>query len=393
MELPVLYKRTKSGAIQRWAISVVVEHQDMAPRSAAIVKEAGQLGGKLTSHHEMIREGKNLGKANETTPLQQAEFQAQSDWKKKHDEGYKSLTDLGAEVPFDTIENLHHFLEVLLPEFNTDANGQAKPMLAKTVDWNKVTYPCYVQPKLDGVRCLMVLEPRGTNDSCVTFLSRNGKQYTTLDHITATIPGKDALGSLNIILDGEVYSDELSFQQIVAAVKKQSPDSLKLHFRAYDVVTNELQKERLIAVRTLVHAINSSYISMVDTPGAFSKEDIVGWHNRWVSEGYEGAMIRLNGGHYGQGQRSSHLLKVKEFNEEEFTFREFDFGQRTEDLIAVCHTKTGAEFRAKMIGTAAEKEELYAQMRGKEGKLTVKFFGYTTDGLPRFPIGKAFRDY
>lgn len=91
-QFPTLYKRTKTGAIQQWSIEVVSYPEE---KGAFIRKRVGQFNSdKLTLHTEEVT-GKNIGKANETTPEQQALLQAESDWKRKHDEGYKSLTDLG----------------------------------------------------------------------------------------------------------------------------------------------------------------------------------------------------------------------------------------------------------------------------------------------------------
>lgn len=385
MEHAILYKRAKTGAVQFWSIEV--DHQN-------IIKRSGKLGTENPlTHKEFIKTGKNIGKANQTTPVQQAEAQALSDWNKKRDEGYKSLEDLQI-TDHGTYVNAHgqdlcleEMLDTLLPEFNTDAAGNVKPMLAKAVDWNKVTYPCHVQPKLDGVRCLMVV-----NKEEITFLSRNGKPYTTLNHISDNL-WKLGAGTVpdNFILDGEIYSNELTFQEIIAAVKKQRDNSLKLKFRAYDIVNDKNQHERLIDVRTMVTAINSEHILMVQTEGGFDKAGIKGWHDRWVQEGYEGAMIRLYDGKYGQGQRSSALLKVKEFDETEYPFLRWEIGQRPEDLIAVLDANQLGEFRAKMVGTVAEKLILQDHPAAT-GDITIKHFGFTTDGLPRFPIGKAFRD-
>ena len=391
-ELTTLYKRTKTGAIQEYQVSVVTD-----AITSGIIKLTGQLDGKKTRHEEWISEGKNIGKANETTPFQQACLQAESDWEKKRDEGYKSLEDLniidhGTHVAAHGQDlSLEEMLNTILPKFNTDASGQNKPMLAKAVDWKKVTYPCYIQPKLDGVRCLMVV--RYDADKAVTFLSRSGKEYTTLNHISADIMRAENAIQKDFILDGEIYSDEITFQQIISAVKKQGPDSHKLHFRAYDIVNGDSQVERWKTVSDLVNDIDSERITLVKTVSIDSKDEAKLWHDHWVSEGNEGAMIRLYAGTYGQGQRSSALLKVKEFDETEFTFINFEFGQRQEDLIAVL-SHGDKQFRAKMIGTVAEKEELYKLNESAADKqMTIKHFGYTDDGLPRFPIGKAFRDY
>lgn len=395
MQLETLYKRTKTGAIQYWSIST--EPMDVF---STIVKESGQLGtNNPIIHTETIEEGKNIGKSNETSPIQQADLQAQSDWRKKKDEGYKSLSDLmGIENAYtdetETPGLLEKLLNSLLPKFNTDASGNVKPMLA--MDWKKVKsipYPVYIQPKLDGVRCLMIV----ANDD-VTFLSRSGKEYTTLDHIRLDVIQfitryENSTPELqSFILDGEIYSDELSFQQITAAVKKQREGSLKLHFRAYDVVSEGDHTQRLATVSDIVNSIMSPYIHEVPTAEVHNELQVQVKHNEFVQAGYEGAMLRLPEGKYEQGARSRSLLKVKEFDEAEFPFLRWELGQREEDLIAVLLNEDGAEFRAKMMGNRKEKEVMY-QLGITPKELTVKYFGLTDDGIPRFPIGKAIRDY
>lgn len=409
-----LYKRTKTGAIQFHRIWV--DTVDSAGNYFAVIfKEAGQLNtNNPILHKEEIHQGKNIGRANETTPLQQALLQAESDWRKKRDEGYKSFEDLGIgrvkegvhtglftinNVPVVPAQSLEEVLNSTLPQFNSDANGNVKPMLA--TDWTKVKdikFPCYIQPKLDGVRCLMLVEYDG-DYADVTFLSRSGKEYTTLTHIEQDVLlytddlGLDSEGSF--ILDGEIYSDELTFQEITQAVKKQYPNSLKLKFRAYDVVNSDTQEKRLEALDQLIKAIASEHIVEVETRKIDEKSHVKLWHDRWVQEGYEGAMLRHLDGIYGQGQRSRDLLKVKEFDANEFRFYGWEFGQRQEDLIALCATASGSQFKAKMVGTREQKEELYRtyQGEGQLGVLTVKHFGWTEDGLPRFPIGITVRDY
>ena len=387
MVLETLYKRAKTGKIQYWQIEVV--EASPANYGWGIIKTSGQIGTENPIvHRETITQGKNIGKSNETTPHEQAISQAQSDWLKKHDEGYKTAQDLNWDSSVDL--TLTEWLEATLPQFNTDASGNAKPMLA--TDWKKIKkidYPVLVQPKLDGVRCLMIVsatDQKGGTSS-VRYLSRSGKDYSTLNHITAScnFPVGD------YVLDGEIYSDELTFQEIIAAVKKQRPESLKLKFKAYDIVSNDKQDERCSQTKRIVEAINSPEIQLVPTFLACDETDVKGFHDRWVQQGYEGAMIRLLHGTYTPGQRSRDLLKVKEFDETEYPFLRWETGQREEDLLAVLEANLQKEFRAKMIGTAEEKVKL-RNYACNTGMITIKHFGFTEDGLPRFPIGKAFRD-
>ena len=148
-------------------------------------------------------------------------MQAESDWKKKRDEGYKNLNDLGIRFPgetgiFSTTDNDYGTLEAALnnelPQFNTDANGNVKPIMAKHWDGGKkVKYPCYIQPKLDGVRCLMIVEATegdvpDTWHHRVTLQSRSGKEYTTLQHIAHEVLASGLMNSKEtIILYGEIY--------------------------------------------------------------------------------------------------------------------------------------------------------------------------------------------
>lgn len=402
----ILYKRAKTGKIVTWQIDVVDDE---------IIKTTGQLGTENPIVHRERALPKNLGRSNETSPSEQAQLQAISDWKAKHDDGYKSLDDLkiwpctvghlaehnrygypGCGLMY---MSLKYALEQTLPQFNTDASGNVKPMLAKTVNWDKVTYPCLVQPKLDGVRCLMVVDYNNSRfDPPIVFLSRKGKEYTTLGHIAQDVSNycfKKGKQPTSFILDGEVYSDELTFQEIVAAVKKQSPNSLKLKFRAYDVVNEEQQERRVRQFDSWVQAINSP--CLVSVPGAkcTSKQEVLEITSNFLAQGYEGSIIRLLGGHYGQGQRSSDLLKVKEFDETEFAFKNFEFGIRgVQDLIAICWMPDGkTEFRASMNGTLAEKKALYERDDLEGCSITIVHFGSTDAGLPRFPKAKNFRDY
>jgi ATP-dependent DNA ligase len=270
-------------------------------------------------------------------------------------------------------------------------------MLAKTLDWTKVQYPCLVQPKLDGVRCMMIVDP---DNSEIRFLSRSGKEYTTLGHVKDHVqdwlvnyPNVEDLKKF--ILDGEIYSDKLTFQEIVAAVKKQRPDSLKLGFRVYDTVdTDTIQMNRIIDKAGLVMSIDSEHITDVPSQLALKADDVKMFYALYMKDGYEGAMVRHVKGAYEQGQRSSDLLKLKEFDSTEFAFIQFEKGLRDEDLIALCETEKGLYFKAKMAGTVKEKksfEEFEYALRNTA--VTVKHFGYTDDGLPRFPVGISFRDY
>lgn len=370
MTKEIIYKRAKTGKIVYYKIWTVGD---------TIFKETGQIGTDKPLIHKEVCFSKNVGRANETTPEEQAISQCNSDWLKKQDEGYKAV----GEVEGD----LYKFLDKMLGENNTDASGMAKPMLATDFSKiKKINYPVIIQPKLDGVRCLIFIDISEEKRE-IKFLSRNGKEYNFPHLLDLKFPeGK-------YVLDGEIYSDTLTFQEIVSAVKKVREDTYKLSFRCYDIANSSPQEVRIDKVQGIVESINSPFICFVKTLVIFSKEEVVEWHNKWVEEGFEGAMIRLFGSKYGFGQRSRDLIKYKEFNEDEFEFIDFKKGLRDEDLVAIC--KFGEEtVEAIIMGTIAYKKELFDNKEALKGSLlTIKYFGKTDGGMLRFPIAKTFRNY
>lgn len=299
-----------------------------------------------------------------------------------------------------TEEKVIYLFDSLGIQYNTDTNHNPKPMLAHSYKPGKTKLPLYIQPKLDGVRALMIVSSSAIEDSSLThqqvkFLSRSGKEYDSLVHIAGAVQqflmNTDDY-SFQFTLDGEIYSDELTFQGITSAVKKLKPESAKLCYRVYDIVTENHQSLRLKELREIVKAIDSELITVVETVPISEESDIVKYHDEFVKQGYEGAMVRDPTGKYEQGQRSSGLQKVKLFQEEEFDFVNWTHGQRVEDLIAICRTKDGKEFRAKMMGNIQDKKEM-EENTPKDCKVTVKFFEYTDEGLPRFPVAKVVRAY
>lgn len=416
-----LYKRTKTGAIQYWIIAV----RD-ALGSAQIKKESGQLGTtNPIVHVEAVHEGKNIGKANETTPAQQALLQAESDWKKKRDEGYKSLEDLniknppvnpgeggryswdrwlgseahGRMIPY--YGTLPDVLDQALPQFNTDASGNIKPMLAPTKPWKagdkKAKYPKQLETKFDGVRTLCILDNTlGT----ICFLSRSGKPYTMRHLEIAIVKNLDVFPAGITILDGEIYKHGWTLQEINRAVKKYRPGiTEQLEFWMYDLPLHKgNQAQRNNQVVKYEAAINHPSIKVAFGTVVTSDEEVKEHHDRWVKDGYEGAILKDPFGTYQQGQRSSFWTKVKMFDENEYKIIGYELGQRgAEDLIFQCEIMvdgTMKTFGAKMKGSRESKEELYADIDNIIGKpLTVKHFGYTEYGIPFIPTGKAIRDY
>ena len=88
MDKKTLYCVNKSGGVQQWSVwtegdTVIVEH--------------GKLDGKL-QRKETVCTPKNQGRANETTPEQQAQLEAQSKWNKQYDKYYRETVEEAREL-------------------------------------------------------------------------------------------------------------------------------------------------------------------------------------------------------------------------------------------------------------------------------------------------------
>ena len=97
-----------------------------------------------------------------------------------------------------------------------------KPMLAHPVSDRPVDYdsgPVFIQPKLDGVRCLIQYD-----NSTVTAYSRTGKEWKNIDHILFNLKPFFQLNP-DVVLDGELYNHKLKhdFEKIISLVRKQKP--------------------------------------------------------------------------------------------------------------------------------------------------------------------------
>jgi DNA ligase 1 len=367
MNFPKLYKKTSTGKIQEWFI-----HVDEKPDGYLIVTDRGQHGGKINSDGgKFITEGKNLGKANETTPEEQAIDEARSKHSKKVDEGY-----------FETIEEAENELVLL-------------PMLAHTYEKrsHNITFPAIGQPKLDGIRCLA--RPN-------SLMSRKGKEFPHLEHIREVVKNL----SHNIVLDGELYSHEVPFEEITGIVrretlKKGDPDKMeKILLNVYDCIILDDDSSdfetRYNILADIVEELNSPYITLVKNVELNSDEDVKSQHNVMVEEGFEGIMIRNKTGVYGINKRSADLQKYKHFQDDEYKIVGFTDGEGSETGCVVwkCVTPEGKEFSVRPRGTREERQVLFNEGNNYiDGMLTVRFQELSQDNVPRFPVGVAIRDY
>ena len=381
-----MFGESSLGKRKMWSVSV--SERD---GTGVITVTHGYESGKKMVNDRVVTTGKNLGKKNATTPVTQAISEAESLWNKKRDAGYATDTVAAIIIPTTVATMIPAIPTTVITTVITAS--VPLPMLAQ--DYNKrgksMTFPCFAQRKLDGVRCVAIAG-RG-------LFSRNGKASSP--HLTHIVAEMNLLPA-GTTLDGELYSDDLTFQEIVGLVKKgtlkagDAEKMAKIHLCVYDTIRDGTNTDRNAWLQTLFTSYSFSAIRLLPTVACASLADIKTLHAEYVAEGYEGLILRNATGLYKVGHRSTDLQKYKEFMDSEYPVISFKEGDGVEKgcVIWVCRTPKGQEFAVRPRGTHEERIEAFKAGSSRIGNLlTVRYQELTTDGIPRFPVGIAFRDY
>ena len=360
---PTMYALAKNGNIR----TRIVEVRDVGDYAILTTTKLMTLKGKVTKDNYGFYEGVNIGKSNETTYLEQALSQADTIINQLIDKGFTTT----------------------LPEegqkFNVDARGKIKPMLASKFSERAIEFPCLVQPKYDGVRCIITNDIEG-----VHIYSRQGKPYN-IPHIQKWAENNKHL----LPLDGELYNHkELTFQEIISAVKRVTELTDKITYVVYD---NPIEKiSNLVRWKKLQENLKEEeHIKLTETIICNSMKEIEEYHTKCVKKGYEGVMVRNLKGKYEFGFRSRNLIKYKHFDTDEFVIVDVVEATGRDVGTAIFECQVGDEtFRTRPQGTRKLRKEYWDNRTNLIGKsVTVQYQGLTDAGKPRFPTALVLRDY
>jgi len=343
-----LYKKDSKGNIRFLEIEA---------KEGTIIQTSGIIGTENPVTNISQCEAKNIGKSNETSLEEQAVLEVESKVREKLRLGYfenkESAELLGGK-------------DFLLPMLAKDA----KKMM------DKIKYPCYIQPKLDGMRSL-------NEDN--SFTSRTGKAIETLSHINVDNKG--------YVIDGELYAHGISFQENMKLIKKyRKGETEKVKYHVYDIVSDLPFIERSNILMELFK--DSDQVELVPTFEINSKEELIKAHSEFISQGYEGTMIRHTNEGYMVNKRSSQLLKYKDFLDEVYIVQAvLPSESRPEQGIISCYCqKTKSTFQTGMKFSHKEREEILTNKDKYIGQMAeIRFFEFTDGGIPRFPVCVGFR--
>lgn len=357
-----LYKMTDTGKIQWWEVET---------DGPILTKRwAKSLDGKVTE-----RPTDYTGKGKQgRTDAEQAEMVANAEIKKQID---------GGGYVFD----IEHTAWPI-----TNGLGFALPMLAtakKSVSKPGIDYTDAQQtPKLDGHRMMLgihaclgkVADPRYPADGEPTLYSRGG-QKIDLPHILDEVyPVALAYG---LLPDGELYHHGTLLQDVKTLLKNKDQ---RLQWYVYDTISDLPHYERRKLLGRL--AVLDS-VEVVESQGVLHEEHSEQIHNRFMSEGYEGSIIRWSDEGYKDDGRPDYLTKLKDFigEEEEFEIIELVLDKPRvlpsgEELYCpsyICRNNDGSDttFKVTVEGNMREKHGAYQRYLEDKSNFEGKFLTMT----------------
>lgn len=356
---PTLESETRTGKKKYWQAQVVEESGTFFTRTR-YWQDTADGESKEQYSEPKVSHPTNVGRSNERNNEDQSYFEFDAMVVKQTDKGYHEAGKVSETSPL--------------------------PMLANKWTEKKHTmkFPVALQPKLDGVRMLML------DEFC---WSRMGKDMIpeVVQHL--------AIDTIGLILDGELILEGYTFQDTMRAVKKFREElSPLLTYHVFDVVMPKIPFVTRYEVLEDFFRDNTLPKNLKLVPTLFNVKDedeLMEHHRNYVCEGYEGTIIRSPGGLYQIGQRSSDLLKYKDFEDSEFGIIDVVEGEGRDSgaAIFVCKTDTGFWFAVRPKGTMESRQEAFRNKADYIGKnLTVKYQGVSEEGVPRFPIGIGIRE-
>ena len=412
-----LFALNKNDTYQQWKVFV---------DGANVIVEFGREGGKIQTKITTCTP-KNVGRANETTAEQQALLEAKSKWEKQVRLGYREDKSSLTNTP------------VISPMLAADATKKS----------HMIKYPCYISQKLDGLRVLVTFDEDGEP----VFNSRGNKTYPIQGKLIEQMKELRRLSGFDVFdgelyihglllqkitslskkwkskedIDKEINKEYMKeYSKWKSSPKKYSPpepDTLKyggycsddLEYHIFDIPSElpfwaesgdsdgwDSPTTRESALTQVDHIIIDSeyvpneyseiplyHLKVVLGRLAEDEDDVKESIGSYMSQGYEGTIIRNFEGKYEYGQRSNDLLKWKLFQDTEAEVVDVEEDKNGEGVL-ICRDREGVIVRLKMKGT--HQDRIYKNQLKNVGKwVNFTFQTRTEDNNYQFPVGVGFR--
>lgn len=368
-----------------------------------ITRYSGQYRGKQTWGPIItVERGKVTRNKLEQTVLQWKHL-----IKEKLDKGYKKI-----DVNPETLSEKE--LKEIVGDYSTNQDGLLKPMLAKseTQITNRKIFEkeWYASRKINGVRTLVYYK-----DGEIHTASRGGA--ANYDFVLSHILDHPKLIEYfkqhpDLILDSEAFKFGWTLNKIsgICRTQKTAYDGDPLELYVYDIVdVNKTFEERLNIIDKFAKDLNLSFeperswkkddlkIQIVPHELIAGEEYIKKLHDEYVTEGWEGLVLRDPEAKYKPGGRTQIMVKWKAYKDSEYEIIGLSEGLRDEDMCFIMTTPDGQQFNCKPIGDREQKQWYREHINEIIGKMaTVKYFemsGKEGSQIPQQPVMIAIRDY
>lgn len=357
-----LYKKDAKGQIRIW------ECEPDYLNECLVIKH-GVMGGEMQEKEEPVEEGKAGRDIDE-----QLELRMNSRVRRKLDNGYK---DSLAKATQEHGTNQLGLLRPMKASPTIDKHKNVKWNLINPIDWNTA----FVQRKYNGHRCLITKK-----DGKLIAYSRGGKVIDSITHILDNLDIPE-----NTTLDGELYHHGTSLQTIGSWVRRKQPSTELLQYVTYDIISDEPFGRRFANLREMwLGEIDGIKIATTYAVGSF--ENTMEFFHMFLSEGYEGAILRHGITGYEDNKRSRSVLKIKSWSDEEF---EVFAISESKDGLPVLHmeAENGEVFKALAPGTFLQKQEVLDNPEEYIGEMiTIRYPELTDKGVPAQPVAVAWRN-
>lgn len=374
--------QTKKSAAQYWRAEI---------EGSTVRMYHGQEGGAEIAEDAIVyTQGKNIGKANETTAEYQCRFEVERRVRKKLENGYDLVE---GEITIGS--NTAIVSNTVVPS----------PMLAKKYEDTKKKIDkletIAVQRKLNGNRCLV-------NIVTGEMYSRKRKLIPHLKYVLNDIlKYTKFLKDKGVVwVDGELYAHGLSFNEVQKIIRnaktilEEAPkeDTSRIMFNLYDYIcpTNSgfFSKAQVLETERLSRKENNSLLTIVQTE-FISPSELSSKHDKYVKEGYEGIMIRLDMPYEEGPSRANSLIKHKMFMDEEFKVIAINTEELNKSKLAT-FTVTDGKITFDVTPAMSDKEKAFV-LDNKNmflGKMaTVKYQNRDEEtNVPIFATLVGFRD-
>lgn len=359
----VCWLPTLAQGRQRWRIGT---------QGSTLVTEIWQVNGKVRSVCRNI-----TAAGRQATPAAQAVHQANKKWRDRQEKrGFTQEHNETAAV-------VRPMLAQQLTLKHRKRTGITEP---------SISLPCFVQPKLDGLRCLAHWD--GVS---IRLESRTGIPFL-LPHLSQALCSVLTGTAPPIALDGELYTPDIPFEELSGVLRScQHQDrgsAAAVRFCIFDcIVAFPLSFSARYSCLQKLPLAGHPTLELVRTDTASNWADVLTLYQGYMAQGYEGLIARADAP-YEVNKRSKSLQKYKQFQDAEFTITGYEQAEGLDagTVIWRCTTEQGVAFSVRPRGSRELRAQWFRDGEAYVGqRLTVRFQELSANGVPRFPVGVAIR--